>query len=122
MFNYEYQPRGPLAPGMNVKFTVTFNCTSLEDVYEYITVVTKENKKTSFLIWAQNEAPVLKCKCPYQNFYIFFLLCFFFFLMINHTNLLFLHAIFYSRDDFKYLMSLQDQFCRESVNHRYLML
>lgn len=62
VFQYDYTPRSPLAAGMNSKLVVTFNCTSLEDVYELITIITKENKKKNVLVCAENAVPILKCK------------------------------------------------------------
>jgi len=62
LFQYDYKPRCPLAPGMNAKLTITFKCTSMEDKYELITLMTIENKKINILIGAENVSPILHCK------------------------------------------------------------
>lgn len=61
-FSYDYSPRHPLAAGMQAKLTVTFNCTSTEDLYQMIAITTKDNSVTHVLIRAENPMPVLKCK------------------------------------------------------------
>lgn len=62
VFDYDYAPRHPLAPGMNAKLTVTYKCESQADVYELVTVYTTENKKSNILVYVENPSPVLKCK------------------------------------------------------------
>lgn len=61
-FDYDYKPACPLAAGMNAKLTITFKCTSMEDTYELITIITNENKKINILVGAENESPILNCK------------------------------------------------------------
>lgn len=61
-FSYDYSPRRPLAAGMRAKLTVTFKCTSMEDLYQLIAIVTKDNRVTHVLIRAENPIPLLKCK------------------------------------------------------------
>lgn len=62
VFEYDYAPRHPLAPGMNAKLTVTYKCKSLADVYELVTIYTNENKKANILVYVENPSPILKCK------------------------------------------------------------
>jgi len=62
LFHYDYKPKCPLAPGMNAKITITFKCTSMEDKYELITLMTTENKKTYILVGAENMSPILHCE------------------------------------------------------------
>ncbi|KAL5241986.1 hypothetical protein ACI65C_009396 [Semiaphis heraclei] len=59
LFQYDYKPRCPLAPGMNAKLTITFKCTSMEDKYELITLMTIENKQINILVGAENVSPIL---------------------------------------------------------------
>lgn len=61
-FDYDYKPACPLAAGMKAKLTITFKCTSMEDTYELITIMTNENKKINILVGAENESPILNCK------------------------------------------------------------
>ncbi|XP_060879182.1 uncharacterized protein LOC132951388 [Metopolophium dirhodum] len=57
--HYDYNPRCPLAPGMNAKLIITFKCTSMEDKYELISLMTADNKKTNILVGAVNASPIL---------------------------------------------------------------
>lgn len=61
VFDYDYLPKCPLAPGMSSKLTVTFHCSSFEDVHEIMTIV-KENKKLDILVYVENQIPLLQCK------------------------------------------------------------
>jgi len=61
-FHYDYNPRCPLAPGMNAKLAITFKCTSMEDKYELISLMTTENRKTNILVVAVNASPILHCE------------------------------------------------------------
>lgn len=55
----------PLAPGMNAKLTVTYRCVSMEDEYELLSIVTKDENKINIIICAENEIPILRCKYTY---------------------------------------------------------
>jgi len=67
-FDYHCAPGRPLASGMTAKLTVTFKCTSMEDVYELINIITTENRKIDVHVYAENPMPILKCKCQQPHF------------------------------------------------------
>lgn len=62
VFHYDYTCRRPLAPGMNTKITVTFRCVSMDDEYELLSIITKDERIRKIIICAENAIPILICK------------------------------------------------------------
>ncbi|XP_050525578.1 uncharacterized protein LOC126896668 [Daktulosphaira vitifoliae] len=60
VFNFDYSPKGQLAPGMHTKLTVIFHCSSMEDVFQLLTIVEDGNYLTHLLIGAENQMPILR--------------------------------------------------------------
>lgn len=62
VFEYDYAPMCPIAPGLNAKLTVTYKCTSLAEMSEKIIVMTNDNKIMNVIVYVENPTPILKCK------------------------------------------------------------
>lgn len=71
VFVYELTPMCRIASGMNATLTITFRCTSMEDVYEFVTIVASDDQKTNILVCAENAMPILKCKCTAMYCFFF---------------------------------------------------
>lgn len=62
MFEYDYTPMCPIAPGLNEKLTVTYRCTSMAEMSEKIIIIANDNKIMQLIVYVENPTPILKCK------------------------------------------------------------
>lgn len=61
-FDYDYERGRLLAPGLTATLTVTFNCTTMEDTYDLINIIAKDNQTIDIVVSAENAIPILNCK------------------------------------------------------------